>query len=126
MYEIPTAIVIDDNKLTVQVLCDYLETIDVRILGRGYTGKDAIDLYKIHKPDMVFLDLMMPEYDGFFALTQIRKLDPDAVVIVVTSDLRKETEEILDKLKPTQVIYKPFAISAITDIVDKTRKTKHQ
>lgn len=33
-YEVPTAIVIDDDRLTVQVLCDYLETIDVKILAR--------------------------------------------------------------------------------------------
>jgi DNA-binding NarL/FixJ family response regulator len=126
MYEIPTAVVVDDDRLTVQVLCDYLETISVKVLGRGHSGKDAIELYKKHKPDILFLDLMMPEYDGFFALDQIRKQHPDAVIVVVTSDLRKETEKMLDKLKPTKIIYKPFAVNAIADIVEKIRKSKCQ
>jgi chemotaxis response regulator CheB len=126
MYEIPTAIVVDDNKLTVQVLCDFLESINVRILGRGHSGKDAVELYKKHKPDILFLDLMMSEYDGFFALGEIRRQYPGATIVVVTSDLRKETEEMLDKLKPTQIIYKPFAVGAIADIVEKTRKAKRQ
>jgi chemotaxis response regulator CheB len=124
MYEIPTAIVIDDNKLTVAVLCDYLEAIDVAVMGRGDNGKDAVALYKKHRPDIVFLDLMMPEYDGFFALDKIKKLDAKATVVIVTSDIRKETEERLEKLNPTKIIFKPFAIGEISSIVEKIRKSK--
>lgn len=118
-YEIPTAIVVDDDKLTVAVLCDYLQTINVKVLARGYDGSQAVQLYKKHKPDIVFLDLIMPEYDGIFALREIRKFDSNATVVVVTSDLRKETGERLDELKPTEVIYKPFAISSIEKAIKK-------
>lgn len=124
MYEIPTAIVVDDSKLTVQVLCDYLAMIDVDVLGSGHNGKDAVELYKKHRPDIVFLDIMMPDYDGYFALENIKKIDRGAKVIVVTSDLRQKDSKELERLGPTKIIFKPFAIDTIKDIVEKIRKTK--
>jgi DNA-binding NarL/FixJ family response regulator len=124
MYEIPTAIVVDDSKMTVQVLCDYLAMIDVDVLGSGHNGKDAVELYKKYRPDIVFLDIMMPDYDGYFALENIKKIDKDAKVIVVTSDLRQKDSKELERLKPTKIIFKPFAIDTIKDIVEKIRKSK--
>jgi DNA-binding NarL/FixJ family response regulator len=124
MYEIPTAIVVDDSKMAVQVLCDYLAMIDVDVLGSGHNGKDAVELYKKHRPDIVFLDIMMPDYDGYFALENIKKIDKNAKVIVVTSDLRQKDSKELERLKPTKIIFKPFAIDTIKDIVEKIRKSK--
>jgi DNA-binding NarL/FixJ family response regulator len=118
-----TAIVIDDGSLAVKVLCDYLAMIGVGVLGFGYDGKAAVGLYQKHQPDVVFLDIMMPDYDGFYALENIKKINPDAKVVVVTSDLRKETADRLDKLKPTKIIYKPFATSAISEIIEKIKKS---
>ncbi|WP_255486576.1 response regulator transcription factor [Candidatus Nitrosotenuis sp. DW1] len=72
-FEMITAIVIDDDIDTVDVFCDYLEIVNVKVLGRGYNGKEAVELYRKHNPNVVFLDLMMPDYDGFYALEHIRK-----------------------------------------------------
>jgi DNA-binding NarL/FixJ family response regulator len=124
MYEIPTAIVVDDSKLTVQVLCDYLAMINVDVLGSGHNGKDAVELYKKYRPDIVFLDIMMPDYDGYFALENIKKIDKNAKVVVVTSDLRQKDSKELERLGPTKIIFKPFAINIIKEIVEKIRKSK--
>ncbi len=112
-----TAIVIDDDADTVDVFCDYLEIKNVQVLGRGYNGKEAIELYRAHKPDIVFLDLMMPEYDGIYALENIRKINPESKVIIVTADLRDETAIRLSQLKPTRVFIKPYDIEKISQIV---------
>jgi DNA-binding NarL/FixJ family response regulator len=112
-----TAIVIDDDADTVDVFCDYLEMKNVKVLGRGYNGKEAIDLYRIHKPDIVFLDLMMPEYDGIYALENIRKINPESKVIIVTADLRDETAIRLSQLKPTRIFIKPYDIEKISQVV---------
>ncbi|MEM4253621.1 MAG: response regulator, partial [Candidatus Nitrosotenuis sp.] len=68
MNEQITAIIVDDEKDMTEVFAEYLKIIDVDVLGIGHNGKDAVDLYKRHRPDIVFLDLMMPEYDGLYAL----------------------------------------------------------
>ena len=114
-----TAIVIDDDVDTVDVFCDYLQIVAVNVLGRGYNGKIAVELYQKYKPDVVFLDLMMPDYDGFYALENIRKINPSARVVVVTADLRKDTADRLDILKPTEVFIKPYDINKISELLQK-------
>ncbi len=108
-----TAIVIDDDVDTVEVFCEYLELKNIQVLGKGYNGKEAVELYKKYSPDVVFLDLMMPQYDGMYALENIRKIDPTAKIIVITADTKYETGEKLDTLRPTAVFIKPFNIDKI-------------
>lgn len=112
-----TAIVIDDDVDTVDVFCDYLEIKNVKVLGKGHNGKAAVELYEKFRPDIVFLDLMMPEYDGLFALENIRKINPNSKVVIVTADLRGDTAVKLSKLKPTRVFIKPYDIEKISQIV---------
>jgi DNA-binding response OmpR family regulator len=70
-----TAIVIDDDLDLTEVLSELLELHDIRVLGIGYNGKDAVQLYKKYKPDIVFLDLMMPKYDGYYGLAGIKTIN---------------------------------------------------
>ena len=114
-----TSIVIDDDVDTVDVFCDYLQIVDVKVLGRGHDGKAAVELYKKYAPNVVFLDLMMPDYDGFYALENIRKINPNAKVVVVTADLRGDTARRLDILKPTEVFIKPYDINKISELLQK-------
>lgn len=122
MYKIPNAIVIDDDRDTIEVFCNYLELIDVNVVGSGHNGKNAVELYEKYKPDLVFLDLMMPDYDGFYALERIRVINPDAKIIVITADLQDSSAKLLDELKPTRTIYKPYDIEQIVEIVESARK----
>ena len=66
-------LVIDDDLNTVEVFCEFLELSDVKVVGQGYNGKEAVELYIKLKPDIVFLDVMMPEYDGIYAWRGLRK-----------------------------------------------------
>lgn len=103
-----SSIVIDDDPDTAGVFVDYLGLMGIDVLAVGYNGKDAAELYEAHRPDIVFLDLVMPDYDGFYALERIREYDPQAKVIVVTADITSDTEDRLNQLRPTDIIHKPF------------------
>ena len=80
-------IVVDDDYNTVEVFAEFLELSKVKVIGRGYDGKDGVNLYKQLKPDIVFLDVMMPDFDGFYALENIKKINPNALVVMITADL---------------------------------------
>lgn len=121
MQRIPTAIVVDDDRDLVESFCEYLRIVDVSVVGYGYNGKAAIEMYLQKSPDVVFLDLAMPEYDGFFALEGIRSMDPAAKVIVLTANTSARSMERLQGLKPHMVLYKPFEIDKIIDAVDEMR-----
>ncbi len=60
----------------------------------------------------------MPNTDGLYALSHIREINPNSVVIMVTTDLSQDTAKRLEDLKATAVVYKPFGINDIVKIVE--------
>lgn len=112
-------LVIDDDYNTVKVLSEFLEQKKIKVVGKGFNGNDAVKLYSQLKPDIVFLDVMMPEYDGIYALENIRKINPNAIVVMVIADLTTETEDRLKELKANSIVYKPFDIQQIFEIISK-------
>ncbi len=114
--------VVDDDQDTVAVFCEYLAIKDIEVLGKGYDGRAAVELYKKLKPDIVLLDVMMPEYDGFYALKEIRKINPKAKVIMVTADLTSDTEKKLVELKASAMIYKPYEIDSVIETIERVSK----
>ncbi|WP_268542284.1 response regulator [Candidatus Nitrosotenuis cloacae] len=103
-----TCIVVDDDKNTTKVFSDILELMGLQIVGQGYNGDDAVSLYEEHRPDIAFIDVIMPQKDGFFALEKIRECDPQAKVVAVTADFTLETQQELENMKISAIIYKPF------------------
>lgn len=119
MVKLIKVIVVDDDVDTVEVFCEYLEIKDISVLGRGYSGKTAVDLYESLRPDIVLLDVMMPEYDGFYGLKNIKQINPEAKVIMVTADLTYDTEKQLKALNASAIIYKPYEIDSVIDTIKK-------
>ncbi|HRE82114.1 MAG TPA: response regulator [Opitutaceae bacterium] len=56
-------------------------------------GQEALEVYKREKPDLVLLDVNMPILDGIGTLRELKKIDPDAVVIMLTSLANRQTVE---------------------------------
>lgn len=69
-------------------------------------GAEAVELYKLHKPDLVLLDVNMPVLDGVQALTQIRALDPESIVVMLTSLANRHTVEECARLGAVDYIRK--------------------
>ena len=111
------AIVIDDDVDAVEVFGEFLEIKGVEVIGKGYNGLEGVNLYKKLRPDIVFADVMMPEFDGFYLLSNIKKINSNAKVVMVTADLREETKEKLTKLCADGIIYKPFEINYIINLI---------
>ena len=106
--KLTTAIVVDDDHDVVETFCEYLELKNVHVLGRGYNGKDAVELYLKFRPNVVFLDVMMPDYTGIYALEKIKQIDSDAKIIMTTADTTEETENSLVELDVSYIAYKPI------------------
>lgn len=112
-----TCIVIDDNQDIVNVFCDLLKISGIEVIATGIDGMEAVKLYEKHHPDIIFVDLIMPKYDGFYALENIKKIDPDAKIIVVTGDLTLDEGDLLDLHNAAAVIYKPFDMSKVKQVM---------
>lgn len=119
-----SAIVIDDDQYNVELFCEFLGIISIKVLAHGNNGLQAVELYTKHKPDIVFLDLLMPEYDGFYALEHIREINPSAFIVVITAVVDKNSREKLIKLSPNHIIQKPFEPEQITEVISKFTEQK--
>jgi sugar-specific transcriptional regulator TrmB len=112
-----TALVVDDDPDTVEMFSDYLENKGVSVIGKAKDGKEGFELYKKLKPDVIFLDVIMPNYDGFYTLKKIREIDSNAKIIMVTADFSPTTKKKLKELKATDIIYKPYDGKAIDRVI---------
>ncbi len=110
-------LVVDDDIDTLEVFAEFLEIKDVNVVGRGHNGKDAVELFEKHRPDYVLMDIMMPDYDGFYGIEKIRKIDPNAKIIIVTGDVSIETKARLKDLKPSIVVHKPYEIDDLLEFM---------
>ncbi len=113
----PRVLVVDDNQEILALFIELLKLKDFVVVGRGQSGKEAVELYTSLRPDVTFLDVAMPNGDGIYALERIREISPNAIVIMVTSDLSAATAERLEQLRASATIYKPFDINDIVKVV---------
>ncbi len=120
-FYLTSVIVVDDDQDTVEVFCEYLNIKGLDVIGKGYDGNEAVELYEKLKPDILLCDVMMPNHDGFYALKKIRSIDPNAKVIMVTADMTSDTEEKLKELNATALVYKPYEIDSIIETIDKVK-----
>jgi len=111
--------VVDDDKDTITLFSDLLASNGIKVVGKGYNGQDAVFLFQKLKPDVVFLDVLMPVYDGIYALKNIRDLSPESNVIVIYDKLSVGKEIELNRLKPSAIIREPIDVD---DILRKTHK----
>lgn len=109
------AIIIDDETDSAEVFAEFLRLKNVDVVGLGKNGLDAVELYKKNTPDVVFLDLVMPKYDGFYALEQIKKINPDARVIIITAFYTDVMKRQLDGFGIDNIFQKPYSVKEITE-----------
>ena len=119
-----SAIVIDDEQDVLDVFCEYLKVKNVNVLAEGRNGKDAVELYQKLKPDVVLMDLVMPQYDGFYGIENIRKYDPDSKIIIFSASLTPEYIDMLRKMKVSGISIKPYDMDRIIDLINKVSMGK--
>ncbi|MEM2786061.1 MAG: response regulator [Candidatus Nitrosotenuis sp.] len=119
-----TAAIIDDDKAIVRVFAEYLKLLNVKVVAIGHDGKQAAEIYKKYTPDVLFLDILMPKYDGIYGLREIRAMNPYANVVIITADINKDIEDRLEGLHPTEIIFKPFDMYKLKRMLEEIKKSK--
>ncbi|MHB1421375.1 MAG: response regulator [Bacillota bacterium] len=101
-------LIVDDAAFMRNVLRGMLEKNGYEVVGEGGNGKQGVDLYSSLRPDVVTMDITMPEMEGIEALAAIRKIDPVARVIMVSA--MGQTSFVKDALinGAKDFIVKPF------------------
>jgi two-component system, chemotaxis family, chemotaxis protein CheY len=119
-----TAIVIDDDRGVVSVLSDFLQIKGVKVVGKGYDGLEGVEMYNKLRSDVVFLDVLMEKYDGFYAFEKIKQIQSDATIIMMTADSSDNMREKLIALNASAIIFKPYDIDEIVHMLNKVSTLK--
>lgn len=110
-------LICDDSILARKQLKDILVEHGYNDFVEASNGQEAIDLYKEHKPELVFVDIVMPVKDGVQAIHEIREFNPEANIIVVSS-VGTQTQlrnAIMEGAR--DFVQKPYTNSGIADIL---------
>ncbi len=78
-------LIVDDAAFMRMLLKDIISKAGFEVVGEAANGKEAVEKYKELKPDIVTMDITMPEMNGIEAVKEIKKIDPEAKIIMVSA-----------------------------------------
>ena len=108
---------VDDSMLTLRKLQAMLEDIGHKVVGTAGTGAEALEAYRSHNPDLVTMDITMPDMNGIQATKAIRAEFANAKIVMVTS--HGQEAMVRDALKAGAMGYvlKPIKPEKLKDMI---------
>ncbi len=105
-----------------------LETIQLMLMGEfnvliARTGNEAINVFEFAEPEVILMDILLPEKDGVEATKEILKRDPNVIVIGITAYARRRGKELLEA-GAREVIEKPFGRRILIDTIKRHLRSR--
>lgn len=111
-------LVVDDSRMVRGILEKALKQHDI-VVELAENGEEAIDKYKIFKPEVTVMDINMPVLNGLDAIIQIKGFAPDAKFIILSSSSRKDEVVTAQTLEVCSYVTKPFKAEELFDALHK-------
>ena len=112
-------IIVDDNDMMRSILRGMLRGESYEVVGEARNGVQAVEMADRLKPDIVCLDVMMPEKNGIEALIEIKAARPNTVVVMITSNADADTVQQSIGNGASGFIIKPFNAARVLDTLEK-------
>lgn len=115
--------VVDDSLIMRRNISKMIESLGHKVVGEAKDGHEAIALYRKLAPDLVTMDITMPEMDGLSAVKELKRIDKDAKIIMVTS--HGQEEMVIDAIRSgaSGYLLKPININKLRDSIRKVFPT---
>lgn len=113
-------LIVDDAALMRMMVKDILTKNGFTVVGEASDGAQAVEKYKELSPDLVTMDITMPEMDGITAVKEIRKINPDAKIIMCSA--MGQQAMVIDAIQAgaKDFIVKPFQADRVIEAIKKT------
>jgi two-component system chemotaxis response regulator CheY len=115
-------LLIDDSLGTRRFLAPMLRNQGANVVGETSDGREGLALYEKLKPDLVFLDIVMPVMSGLEVLKRIKEMNPQAIVVMLTSIADRESVIASKKAGAFSYLLKPFNTKQVKHVVDEVRR----
>jgi two-component system chemotaxis response regulator CheY len=113
-------LIVDDAAFMRMMIKEILTNYGFEVVGEAHDGLMAIEKYKELRPNLVTMDITMPEMDGLTALKEIKKLDPEAKVIMCSA--MGQQAMVIDAIQAgaKDFIVKPFQADRVIEVIKKS------
>ncbi|MBI3297303.1 MAG: response regulator [Elusimicrobia bacterium] len=115
-------LIIDDSPVLRIMLSEMLQSLGHTIAGEADCAAAGIKAFRELKPDLVTLDISLPDENGLQVLEKLRRIDPAARVIVVTGNDQKAVSDKALQLRALGVLHKPFDGVELAAMLEKAAK----
>jgi CheY-like chemotaxis protein len=112
--------VVEDDAINMLLITEVLGKMGFSVIGAG-NGKEALHRLETHTPYLIFMDINMPEMDGFEATRRIRTLPApkcDIPIVALTADVMKEDKERCLAAGMNNFLAKPFRLEEIRTLLE--------
>lgn len=112
-------LIVDDATFMRMMIKDILEKNGFEIVGEASNGLKAVELYKSEKPDVVTMDITMPDMDGIEAVKEIKSFDPNAKIVMCSA--MGQQSMVMDAIRAgaRDFIVKPFQADRVLEAINK-------
>jgi len=115
-------LIVDDSSIMRRTIEKNLQEYDLEIIGQASNGVEALKLVEQEKPDVITLDITMPEMDGIACLEEIMKIHPATKVMIITALSDKLTGLIALDKGARGFMFKPVNAEDLARSFDKLLK----
>ena len=115
-------LIVDDSRTSRKILKDILERAGYNVVGEAINGREGVTAFSKLRPDIVTMDITMPEMDGIEALKAIRADYPDAKVVMITAAGQKDKMMEAVKDGATEFVSKPFVEESVIEALEHCEK----
>lgn len=123
-----SVVIVDDNDMMRTILRSILRGEEYNVIGEARNGAQAVEMVERMQPDIVCMDVMMPEKNGIEAMVEIKHKFPETQFIMITGSADPETVQDAISNGASGFIVKPFNAARVLDALQKISgrlKQKH-
>ncbi len=119
-------LIVDDSIVMRRNLRNLLVKLGHEVAGEAADGAEAFNRYIETKPDIVTMDISMPETNGIEATTRILEFDPDAMIIVISALQQKKDVLLAINAGAKYFIVKPYSDVKVRDVIEQIMSAKEE
>ncbi len=116
-YDNLSVLITDDSLIARKKIKGLLKETGMKI-AEAISGKEALDTMEVEKFDLLLLDLLMPEVDGFEVLRKLKERNIKIPIIIISADIQEATKELCYELGALEFLNKPPSKTELLDAIE--------
>ena len=106
-------LIVEDKEGISETMAALLEAKGYEVIGHVGLGKEALDILSRERPDIVILDILLPDMDSKDLYNKAKMLYPNLKILFITSLREERAKKIIGEERAKEIMYKPFNIDSL-------------